>query len=35
MNSEYEAIIDAFSGAFGGAIATLIFHPLENFRTRL
>ena len=31
----YEAFIDSFSGATGGVIASLIFYPIENFRTRI
>jgi hypothetical protein len=31
----WEAFIDSFSGASGGVIATLIFYPIENFRTRI
>jgi hypothetical protein len=31
----YEAFIDSFSGASGGVIASLIFYPIENFRTRV
>ena len=31
----YEAYIDSFSGATGGVIASLIFYPIENLRTRL
>lgn len=31
----YEAFIDSFSGAAGGVIASLIFYPIENFRTRV
>ena len=28
-------LVDAIAGACGGTIATLIFHPLENIRTKL
>ena len=31
----FEPIIDSFSGATGGVVASLIFYPLENFRTRV
>jgi len=31
----YEAWIDSFSGASGGVIASLIFYPIENLRTRV
>ena len=31
----YEAFIDSFSGAIGGVVASLIFYPIENFRTRV
>ena len=31
----YEAFIDAFSGASGGVIASLVLYPIENFRTRI
>ena len=31
----YEVLIDAFAGATGGAIAQLLFYPLENFQLRL
>ena len=31
----YEVFIDAFSGASGGVLASLLLYPLENFRTRL
>lgn len=31
----YEAFIDSFSGASGGVLASLIFYPIENFRTRV
>ena len=31
----FEPIIDSFSGATGGVVASLIFYPLENFRTRI
>jgi len=30
-----ETFIDAFSGAFGATISTMIFYPLDNIRTRL
>ena len=29
----WEPQIDSFSGAAGGVVASLIFYPLENFRT--
>ena len=31
----YEVLIDSFSGATGGFLATLMLYPFENFRTRL
>jgi len=31
----FEPLIDSFSGATGGVIASLIFYPIENFRTRV
>jgi hypothetical protein len=30
-----EVLVDGLSGATGGLISSLIFHPLENIRTRL
>ena len=35
IEQQYEAFIDAFSGATGGVIAQLLLWPLENFRTRM
>lgn len=35
FEQSYEAFIDSFSGASGGVIASLIFYPIENFRTRV
>ena len=31
----YDPLIDSFSGASGGGIASLIFYPIENLRTRI
>jgi len=31
----FEVFIDSFSGATGGALSSLIFYPIENYRTRL
>ena len=31
----FEVFIDSFSGATGGFFASLIFYPIENYRTRL
>jgi len=35
IEKTFEIFIDSFSGATGGAIASMIFYPIENFRTRL
>lgn len=35
FEQNYEAFIDAFSGATGGVFASLLLYPIENFRTRV
>lgn len=35
FEQNYEAYIDAFSGATGGVIASLLLYPIENFRTQV
>ena len=35
MEKNMDILIDSLSGASGGVISSLIFHPLENLRTRL